>query len=796
MNRLIFLSCLFTLAANVTIAQYQISGKLIDTNNEPLGFANIVLSLKADSSFVNGTTSDFDGNFFLSVQNENTYFVTISMLGYDSYLSEPFTLNKQNKEQIFESIRLSEGGLQLEEVTVTARKPIFEQKIDRTVINLENRVATAGANALEVLEQSPGVIVNRSSGAIGMLGKDGVNVMINGKLNYMPNDALLQFLSGLDANNILKIELITTPPANLDAQGNAGYINIVLKSNPNEGLQGSYALTGGYGRGILGNGSINLNYRKRKINLFGNYAYTRNDQEQFTSLNRTINSFQSSLTSEREPIRNNQNARLGLDYQVGKNTTVGILFSGYLNKWDMNALNTISEKATNEITIISQNREDNDWQHLQSNFNATHQFNNGGSLSTDFDYLYYKNENPTRYDQTFQDENGVVISNPEIFSTKTTPFDILVGKVDYSIPLSDNMNFSIGTKYVKSNFENDVLVEEDNVSLDAFTSKSNLEENIFAVYSELDYQATEKIRLKGGLRYEYTDTELNSSNGGQVIDRKFGSLFPSLFFNYKINPTSQFNLSYSKRINRPSFSDMAPFIIFLSPNTSFGGNAALQPAIANTFKADYRYKTVNFSVQYTQEDSTIVRFQNRFDPATNTQIIIPDNLQEQRTVSASVAFPLRVNDWWNMRLFGIYTYQTAVSVDDELGTQEFDQNVFRLNGSQSFKLPNDFGIELSGFYQTTSLNGNVKFEPQGVLNFGIQKKLKNNARLTFNINDVFNSLKAIGVTDLPNENIFVTRTFDFSQRTFRLTYSTTFGNQKLKSSRNRNSGDEERNRVN
>ena len=358
------------------------------------------------------------------------------------------------------------------------------------------------------------------------------------------------------------------------------------------------------------------------------------------------------------------------------------------------------------------------------------------------------------------------------------------------------MNFSIGTKYVQANFVNDVLVEENNIPLDAFTSESDLEENVFAAYSELDYQATEKIRLKGGLRYEYTDTELNSTNGGQVIDRQFGSLFPSLFFHYKINLTNQFNLSYSRRINRPSFSDMAPFIIFLSPNTSFGGNAALQPAIANTFQADYRYKTVNFSFQYTQEDSTIVRFQNRFDLVTNTQIIIPDNLRKQRTLSASVAFPVKVNDWWNMRLFGIYTYQTAVSVNDEFGAQEFGQNVFRLNGSQSFKLLYDFGIELSGFYQTTSLNGNVKFEPQGVFNFGIQKRLKNNARLTFNINDVFNSLKAIGVTDFPNEGIFVTRTFDFSQRTFRLTYSTTFGNQKLKSSRNRNSGDKEQNRVN
>jgi len=796
MKKFNFWLLLFFFTSNCSIAQYQISGQLIDAKNEPLGFANIVLSLASDSSFLSGTTSEMDGLFSLPIQDANTYFITISTIGFDNYHSSEIILNLQNPIIDLGTITLLEGGLKLTEVEVVARKPIFERKIDRTVINLENRIATAGASALEVLEQSPGVVVNRSSGSIGMLGKDGVNVMINGKLNYMPNDALLQFLGGMDANNILKIELITTPPANFDAQGNAGFINIVLKRNTDEGLKGSYALTGGYGRGLLGNASINLNYRKGKINLFGNYAYTYNGQEQFTTLNRTIGNFETSLIFDREPIRNNQNTSLGLDYQVGKNTTIGVLFSGYLNKWDMNALNTITQKDTTETNIISKNREDNDWQHLQSNFNIVHQFSNGGRLSTDFDYLYYRNENPTTYDQRFQDENGTTFKELDLFSTKITPFNIQVGKVDYSIPISDDFKFAIGTKYVQSNFENDVLVEENNITLTEFVSKSDLVESVFAAYTDLDYQLSEKVRVKGGLRYEYTNTKLNSTNGGKVVDRQFGALFPSLFFNYKINSISQLNLSYSKRINRPSFSSMAPFIFFLTPTTSFGGNAALQPAIANTFQADYRFKTVNFSIQYTQEDSTIAGFQNRFDPISNTQLIIPDNLKEQKTLSASIAFPVKVNDWWNMRFFGIYTRQDIVSIDDEFGVLEFGQNFFRLNGSQSFKLPKNFNIELSGFYQSGGLNGNVKFKSQNIFNIGIQKKLKNEARLTFNINDVFNSLEFTGVTNLPDENVFVTRTFDFSQRTFRLTYSTTFGNKKVKGNRKRKSGTDEKRRVN
>jgi len=612
----------------------------------------------------------------------------------------------------------------------------------------------------------------------------------------MPNDALMQFLSGINANSIVKIELIHTPPAQFDAQGNAGFINIVLKSNTDEGLKGSYTLTSGYGKGFLGNAGFNLNFRKGKTNLYSNYSYTFNSQEQFTTLNRIIGDLSINLKSERDPIRNNHIARIGLDYEFSKKTTAGVLFSGYDNKWDMHALNTIIEKSPDQLKILSQNREDNDWKHLQTNLNLVHLFSNGGQFYFDLDYLVFKNENPTTYDQSFQYQNDPIISKQKIFSNKATPFNITVGKLDYVRPIDDKLNFSIGGKFVSSNFDNNVLVTENNLVLSDFTNETNLKETIMATYSDIDFQLSEKYRLKLGLRYEHTDTELNASNGGKVVDRQFGGLFPSLFFNYQINAKNHLNLSLSKRINRPSFSDMAPFVIFLSPNTFFGGNSELQPSIAKTIKANYQFKTINFSIQYTQEDSTIVRFQNQFDRLSNTQIISPNNLSQQRILSASIAFPLEVNKWWSMRLFGIYVQQSVFIADQDLGSRNLKQINFRLNGSHSFKLPLKFKIELSGFYQSTSLNGNVKFIGQRVLNFGIQKKLSSQAQLTLNVNDIFNSLKAIGDTEIPDEEIFVNRSFDFSQRTFKLTYSHKIGNQKLKNNRKRSNANDEKGRVN
>ncbi|MFK7936057.1 MAG: carboxypeptidase regulatory-like domain-containing protein [Saprospiraceae bacterium] len=265
-------------------AQQTISGTLFDDERVPLGFANVLLLTATDSTFIGGTTTATDGTFSLAVEREGSFLLSVSAIGYADTTTPVFKLNRENPTKNFAELMIGATAIDLATVQVVAEKPVFERRIDRTVVNVENTIAAAGGTALEVLERSPGVVVSRASNSIAMFGKDGVNVMINGKLNYLPNDALLDFLAGLNANDIKKIELITTPPANFDAQGNAGYINIVLKNNPDDGFNGNYALTAGVGRGALANGNIGFNYRRNQLNLFGNYAYNFTTQDQFSDL--------------------------------------------------------------------------------------------------------------------------------------------------------------------------------------------------------------------------------------------------------------------------------------------------------------------------------------------------------------------------------------------------------------------------------------------------------------------------------------------------------------------------------
>lgn len=793
---------IFIVVVQLGYSQFTVSGIVTDTYGLPLAFANVLLLQANDSMFVSGSTSNDKGVFEISAKSHREYVITVSVLGFDTFTSATFSLENLEPSKDLGTVQLSEGALALNEVQVVGSRPLIERKIDRLVVNVANKINTAGSSALEILERSPGVVVNRQGNSIAMLGKEGVNVMINGKLQYMPADALFSYLEGLDADNIQSLELITTPPANLDAQGNAGYINLILKKNPDEGFNGGYSFSVGYGRGETGNGSVNFNYRKNRINLFGSYSYLRSGQEQFTNLERrtgTGNDFKETFfKADRNPTRNYHNYRLGIDVDVGENTAIAALLSGYTNNWDMLADNVTDIRSAGALDtlVFVRNTEQNDWQHLQSNINLLHDFKNGATFNADFDYLVYDNQNPNTYARRFEDGDGNFIQTQNLNGTKDTPFNILLGKLDYTASLGEKARLSVGAKYVASDFENKVALTEDGVTLPNFTSDSDLTENIFALYSQVDYQLSEKTTLKGGLRYESSSTELNSSNGGLVVNRQLDNLFPSIYINQKIEEFSSLNLSYSRRIDRPSFSSMAPFVIILDPKTSFGGNTSLRPALANTFQVDYTRRSVSLSAQYTDEDFTIVNFQNRFDPQTNTQLIIPDNLEGQKTASLTLSLPIKVADWWKMRYFSTFLWQESTTIDD-LGTFTFDQTNLRINGNQTFTFGNNYTAELSGFYQTRSLVGNVKFEPLGILNFGIQKKFKGGSRLVFNINDVFNSLKRVGITDLPEENIYIKRTFDFSQRTFKLTWSASFGNKGVKKERNRKTGAEnEKKRVN
>ena len=775
------------------IGQLTISGSVLNVQSTPLPYANIVLLNEVDSTFVGGTTTNEMGYFELMAdESVSNYILAIHLLGFKS--SFVLVSFEKNSEILIPPITLLEDAIALNTVKVTAEKPLMVQSIDRTIVNLENRIAKEGTTVLDLLEKLPGILVDRQNESIRLIGKDGLNLLINGRQQYLTEAALFNYLSGLNADNLSVVELITTPPANFDAQGNAGFINLQLKQYPGDGFNGSYALTAGYGNGEVVNGNLNFNYRKKPFALTANYSFAHSGQGQFSTMDRRVGTGESFLATntylERNPSVNSHNLHLVTDYQLNEKTSIGSVLTAYARFWNMDATYDISFQPEDGLdTLVDATLvEENDWKSIQGNLNFNHKLNERTTISADFDYLWFDNVNPNDYEFNYQLDDGSALPGFNLVSDKETPFIIRVGRVDFQNQVSPKVKWSAGLKSSFSTFENDIRALRNQTILPAFTSVSNLQEWVSAIYAQFDVDLSKKVQFKGGLRYEYSDTNLSDSEGALLVDREFGEFFPTLYVKF-----GAFNLSFGKRINRPSFRAMAPFQFFVGPNTSNGGNPALQPAISHNLSANYRWKTINFNVQYTREDSSIVFFQNRFDPNTNIQTILPSNLQKEEYIAFSISSPVNLTKWWTLRLFADYFYLEAVTLD-ELGILKLNQNGYSANIHQVLSFAKNWTFETSAFYRSIGLNGNVRIQPYGGLKIGLQKRLKNGAQLTFSLSDLLETIQNKGITDLPNENIFVAQLSDFSNRTISISYRHSFGNKNVEKTREIKQA-EERKRV-
>ncbi len=785
-------------------SSHTVSGVITESGGEAVPFINVLLLQSNDSTFVKGTITLDNGTYQLENIKSGKYIIMGSMVGYQSAYSQPFELNADYQ---VDTLILSEGET-LDEVVVEATKPLYQQKVDRMVINVESSIVSAGGSALEILERSPGVIVNRQGNSISVVGKSGVVVMINGKRSYLPASAVVQLLDGMSAGNINSIELITTPPANFDAEGNAGFINIVMKERTDIGLSGSYSLNYGIGgNGYSTSNNINFNYRKDKLNLFGNYSFSNRamDMPFIFSQEREVDNklLTTSTVSNRFPQRPVSNARLGLDYMVSDKTVMGLILNGYDSRWSMDALtdNFSAENGVPTSFVEIALDEVNHWKHFGSSYNIKHNFTEDKFISFDIDYLYYIDRNPINYKNTFFDENHNFSYDDLTRSRKLTPIKTWVSRFDYSNQINEKVKFEIGIKGALSTFDNDVSVENltniDWIVDPSLTSNSELVENIYATYVALDYVINDKWSSKFGLRYEYTDSQLDTDTEGTVVDRQYGKIFPTAFLNRKFSDDLNMNFSYTMRITRPTFNEMAPFVILLDPNTFISGSVDIQPATSNSIKYDINYKSTLFSLQYTHEDASIARFQITYDEINDRIIMKSENLDYVKTFSATLGLPIRISNWWRTQNNLIFTMRdVGIFRNDE--TENFTLGDFSLNTTSSFKLSDSFTGEITAFYRGPRYNGSSKSKKLYRVDVGIQKKLGDKwGSLRFAVNDVFDSFLITGVTELPDQNLKRSFNLKFSHRTFSLTYSRNFGNSKLKSARKRGAGsEEERRRVN
>ncbi len=791
----------FLLGITQTIcAQYSITGRIADESDSGVPFANVLLLNLPDSTLVRGLVTDLEGKFSFSNVSRGDYFIQSYMVGFEKSYSSKI-LTREDRDLSIQDIILIEDTQELEEVVVKADKLLYEQTLDRMVINVQSSPLMAGNSVLEILERSPGVIVNRQNSTVMMNGKSGVMVMINGKLTRMDITALFGMLDGMPASNIDKIELITTPPANFDAEGDAGFINIVLKRNDYEGMNGGISAMVGTGRRALYLAGGNFNYRQNKINVFADLNFNHNGNNQFIDTNNEIINddyvFSSTSRADRFGGYNITTGRIGVDYYVSSKTVIGFLGTLFIRNWVQDtyyqSYYSIEPGIDTLVTGIRTN--ENPRQQYMMNINFQHQFNDHQQLNVDFDYFIYSSNQFQTYANQYFLEDGQNVYNEDIDIDKITPLSIYVGKIDYRVQLSDQFTFETGAKATLSQLDNDVetkRLEGDSWQTDPqFSEYLTMDEDILAAYGSLSGNINQKLQIKLGLRYEHTVTDLKEQGGTPVVYRNYGNLFPTAFISRKTGEHSSLNLSYSYRITRPSFSELAPFVLFIEPRTYVTGNTSLLPTLTHAIKSTFSFKSVNLSFEYDRISNSIFRFQPSRIPETNTTVLSSLNIDRANMFNFSLSFPITVTSWWEMsnNLTGILNQVTDNYFEEQMNIR---QTWFTVNSTHRFILTNNLSMEISGIYYSGGLSGISINEPYGMVSFGLRKEFgKNGGALNLNISDIFRTMLISPSANIPQFNLTNSWTYDFDTRQLKLTYTKNFGNNKLKSRSKRSTGSEE-----
>lgn len=778
----------------------QITGRLISVSGKPIVSANILILKSADSSLIKGGLTDNKGMFKIENIGYGKYILRTSNIGYQTFTSPSFDLADSVKNKEFGILKMTTEIKALEQVIIRSTRPFIQQQAYGTTINVENNVLTKGSSALEILERSPGVVVDRRNNTIALNGKSGVIVMLNGKPTRMSMDQVVTLLNSMSANGIQKIELLTTPAAKYDADGSAGMINIILKKNKEAGTKGNVSITGGYGWGEKATVSTDLAHNSNKMSIYSSYTYYRDksyaDWFSVANANEPLLGGQtkSEFLSVIKSLSNNHNAAAGIEITANSKTTVGGNISYTNSAVDINTRNNAKYIVLPDslLRLSAGIAGSNNWKNLTNNLYMEREIRKGEKINIEVDYLSYQNNRPTDVQSSFFNKNGMpVSSNDTLFSPRqkgsaNTSIKVGVAKIDYTNQLSDKVKIETGIKgtYTKTTSVSGIesLVDGRWVSGSGSINDISMNENIGAAYFSATAQISSSTNLVIGLRYEYSDTRMNDQRNRQdITHRKLGKLFPNILLSKKLNDQSEVQLSYTKRISRPSYNELASYITYSDPTSIETGNPLLLPTITNTLKLGYNYLGYSISAMLSRDNNPIARNQTTTNMLANILILSPQNLTYQNNLTLQTNLPCRINDWWNVN-YGFVGGWRKFKETYTVQPAEHTYFGYSTNFNQSFKLPDAFFIDISGWYNSSAYDGTKKVNGFGALNIGIKKEFKNNGgAVQLGITDL---LKSVSVTsyyghltqEALNLNSRATYNTESSKSPIvKLTYSKSFG---------------------
>ncbi|RXK58066.1 TonB-dependent receptor [Lacibacter luteus] len=774
---------LFALAAAVLTFTYsgfaqsssRLKGEVKDESQKPLSGITVSLLRSKDSSLVKAAITDKSGGYLFEAVKNGSYLLGVTAVGYQKMYSNVMDV-KEGAELSVPSFNLLPQAKGLQEVTVTARKPLFEQKPDKMLVNVEASPSNAGANALEILEKSPGVSVDRD-GNISLKGKAGVQIFIDGKPAYLSGADLANYLRNLQGTQLDQIEIMTNPPAKYDAAGNSGIINIKTKKTKQMGY--NVMATLGYSQGVYASNNQNLtfNYRKNKVNLFG--TLSRNERNSFQELSiqrkfieqntKEVKSLFEQVSHMRQ-LNMSNNAKLGADFYVSKKTTLGATVNGFYNP-GMFTNNSDIDIADPNGTLMSKangfSKSKSQWRHFGSNINFRHQFDTTGKeLSADVDYLNYNVSSSQNLMNKYFDPSGVPTNIPDnLLGNLPQLIHIYSGKADYVHPLKKGAKFEAGLKTSFVETDNNAVYDTlRNGTMILDSARSNhfiYTENINAAYVNYSKQFSKKFSAQFGLRLENTTAKGNSK--GLTYSNTYGKfvsfdstftlnytqLFPTVFLQYSANEKNSFTMNYGRRIRRPDYENLNPFVEFLDRYTFEQGNPNLRPQFSHNIEFSHTFNNfLTTTLNYTKTNNIIQQVLEQNDQ-NNETYVKQANIANQRQFGIAVSAFKQVKGFTGNVYVNVFNNEFNGIVNNTPVTIGATTAMF--NSSVSYKFKKGLTTEISGFYRTGGVDGVFRIGGFGMMNIGASMPvLKTKGTIRLNVRDVLWSQRIKGESKFGN----------------------------------------------
>lgn len=773
-----------------------VTGSVKDNTGKALQSVTVSLLQAKDSSLVKADVTDANGQFQIASSKTGKFLLSYSIIGFEKKFSEIFDLqNGQNYQTA--ATALLPAAKKLQDVTVTSRKPMIEIKADKTIFNVENSINATGSNALELLQKSPGIQVDNNDN-ITMKGKTGVKVYVDGKMTQLNTKDLAAYLKGINSNDVEAIEMISNPSAKYDASGNAGIINIRLKKNKKFGTNGS--ITTGFVQGITpkGNGSVNLNYRDKKVNLFSNVGGSIGLNENDLDLYRIQ---KDSIYDQHSANRNsdkNLNVKAGADFFVNSKSTFGVLATGSFsdNEFSSNSNTNVYYQPTGQFikNLHAFNSVPGHRTNMNSNLNYRYVDTSGKEINFDADYGLFRGVGRSYQPNYYLDKNGSPLYQVINRNYTPTDIDIYTSKVDVELPKwKGKLGYGAKFSYVKTTNTFDFFNDVSGVPVKQLNRSNSFayKENVNAAYVNYQRKFNEKWSLQSGLRVEQTNSEgvLTRADGvmqaDNTVKKDYINLFPSAALTWTVNQKNTLNLTYSRRIDRPSYQDLNPFENKLDELTYEKGNAFLRPQYTDNVELTHTFKyMINTTIGYSHVKDYATQ---TTDTANNATFVQQKNLATQDIISFSIGSPLPIAKWWNGYANVWYNYQIF---NGEIGTNKVHTEVplFGAYMQHTFTLGHDYTAELSGWFSGPSIWGATwRTKSQGGMDIGFQKQLmQKKASLKITVTDIFHTSPWKATSDFGG--LYINGGGNWESQTVRMSFTYRFGSNQVKAARQRQTG--------